>query len=86
MTTQTQEQAIQAYEQWLSSQVIDEASKDELHGIRNNEHEIVDRFYKELEFGTGGLRVYILNISKGSSAPRSTLESELFSLAHNLLK
>lgn len=56
MTIQAQEQAVQAYERWLNSRVIDEASKDELRAIAHNESEIADRFYKELEFGTGGLR------------------------------
>lgn len=56
MTIQAQEQAVQAYERWLNSQVIDEASKNELRAIAHNESEIADRFYKELEFGTGGLR------------------------------
>ncbi|MFE0558071.1 phospho-sugar mutase [Paenibacillus sp. NPDC058910] len=56
MTTQAQEQAVQAYERWLNSGVIDEASKDELRAIAHNKSEIADRFYKELEFGTGGLR------------------------------
>ncbi|MGY5343577.1 phospho-sugar mutase [Paenibacillus glucanolyticus] len=56
MTTHTQEQAMQSYEQWLSSRVIDKTAKEELRAIAHNKHEIVDRFYKELEFGTGGLR------------------------------
>lgn len=56
MTTQAQEQAVQAYDRWLNSGVIDEASKDELRAIAHNKSEIADRFYKELEFGTGGLR------------------------------
>ena len=44
------------YENWLNSPVIDETSKAELLGIEGNEREIEDRFYKDLEFGTGGLR------------------------------
>jgi phosphoglucomutase len=42
-------------ELWLNSPYIDEDTKKELQGI-NDEKEIEDRFYKELEFGTGGLR------------------------------
>lgn len=42
-------------EKWLSSDVIDEKTKDELRNI-SNEKELEDRFYKDLEFGTGGLR------------------------------
>lgn len=44
------------YEQWLGSPVIDDATKAELQGIAGNESEIEDRFYRSLEFGTGGLR------------------------------
>ena len=44
------------YEFWLSSPYFDEATKDELKSIANDEKEIEDRFYRELEFGTGGLR------------------------------
>lgn len=43
------------YEQWLSSPIIDEAIKLELKGI-TDEKELEDRFYKDLDFGTGGLR------------------------------
>ncbi|MBQ6994502.1 MAG: phospho-sugar mutase [Lachnospiraceae bacterium] len=41
---------------WLNDDYFDQATKDELLAIRDNEGEIEDRFYKELEFGTGGLR------------------------------
>ncbi len=44
------------YEKWLSSDVIDDATKDELRAISGDDKEIEDRFYKELEFGTAGLR------------------------------
>ena len=44
------------YNFWLSDAYFDEATKEELRGIAENETEIEDRFYKELEFGTGGLR------------------------------
>lgn len=43
------------YELWISSEVVDENTKEELKGLKD-EKEIEDRFYKELEFGTGGLR------------------------------
>ena len=43
-------------EYWLSDSYFDDATKQELLQIRNNEEEVEDRFYKELEFGTGGLR------------------------------
>ncbi|MBE5894375.1 MAG: phospho-sugar mutase [Lachnospiraceae bacterium] len=41
---------------WLEDDYFDRATKDELLAIRNDEKEVEDRFYKELEFGTGGLR------------------------------
>lgn len=44
------------YNFWLSDAYFDGATKEELRGIAGNESEIEDRFYKELEFGTGGLR------------------------------
>ena len=44
------------YEEWVSGSYFDEATKEELEGIRDNEEEIKDRFYRQLEFGTGGLR------------------------------
>ena len=44
------------YNEWLSNPIIDEKSKKELLEIKGNEAEIEDRFYKDLEFGTAGLR------------------------------
>lgn len=44
------------YDFWLSDAYFDEATKQELREIAGNESEIEERFYKELEFGTGGLR------------------------------
>ncbi len=44
------------YEFWLEDSYFDEATKQELKAIGDNEKEIEDRFYRELEFGTGGLR------------------------------
>ena len=41
---------------WLNDDYFDQATKDELLKIKDNESEIEERFYKELEFGTGGLR------------------------------
>ncbi|OBR63578.1 phosphoglucomutase [Paenibacillus oryzae] len=45
-----------AYEAWLNDNLIDDATKEELRGIAGQEKEIADRFYRDLEFGTGGLR------------------------------
>ena len=41
---------------WLEDDYFDQDTKDELLAIRNDQKEIEERFYKELEFGTGGLR------------------------------
>ena len=44
------------YKKWCESPEFDEETKRELLEIKNDEKEIEDRFYKELEFGTAGLR------------------------------
>lgn len=44
------------YEEWLTSPCFDEATKAELKAIAEDENEIKERFYTELEFGTAGLR------------------------------
>lgn len=44
------------YNEWIESSYFDEDTKDELRGIADYEKEIKERFYKSLEFGTGGLR------------------------------
>ena len=44
------------YQEWINSPIIDEETKNKLKQNSNNEKEIEDSFYKELEFGTAGLR------------------------------
>lgn len=44
------------YETWLNDPVIDSETKEELRAIAGDEKELTDRFYRDLEFGTGGLR------------------------------
>ena len=44
------------YQFWLTDAYFDASTKEELKSIEDDEKEIEDRFYKELEFGTGGLR------------------------------
>lgn len=44
------------YEEWLTSPCFDDATKAELKAIAEDENEIKERFYTELEFGTAGLR------------------------------
>lgn len=44
------------YKKWIESDAVDSATKNELNDIAGNEKETEDRFYKDLSFGTGGLR------------------------------
>ena len=44
------------YQAWLSNPYFDEETKAELKAIANDDKEIKERFYKDLEFGTAGLR------------------------------
>lgn len=44
------------YEEWLNNDYFDEATKAELRAIKDDENEIKERFYADLEFGTAGLR------------------------------
>jgi phosphoglucomutase len=44
------------YQHWLESPFIDEATRLELETLKGNTREIEERFYKDLEFGTGGMR------------------------------
>lgn len=54
--TQLSLKALEGIESWLQDPYIDEETKQELRALEGNEQELEDRFYKELEFGTGGLR------------------------------
>ncbi len=47
---------IDNYEKWLSSDVLDDAAKNELLSVKDNKKELEDRFYRDLEFGTAGMR------------------------------
>lgn len=44
------------YQKWLLSDAVDSKTKQELEAIKDNDNEIQERFFKDLEFGTGGLR------------------------------
>ncbi len=50
------EEYLVKYEKWLNDPCFDENTKKELESIKGNDKEIEDRFYKDLEFGTAGLR------------------------------
>lgn len=47
---------LEEYKRWCESPEFDEETKNELIAIKEDKNEIEDRFYKELEFGTAGLR------------------------------
>ena len=47
---------LKEYNMWLDNDYFDEETKKELREIKDDDMEIQERFYKELEFGTGGLR------------------------------
>ena len=47
---------LEKYKQWLNNEMFDEQTKRELANIKDSDEEIKDRFYKDLEFGTAGLR------------------------------
>lgn len=55
------EEYLVRYRQWLADPSIDEETKAELRSIAEDETELKERFFKELEFGTGGLRGIIGN-------------------------
>ena len=44
------------YKEWVNNSYFDKETKEELLSLEGNEKEIEDRFYKDLEFGTAGLR------------------------------
>lgn len=46
----------ETYNRWLSHPAVDEDTKKELKAIEGNEAEIEERFYRDLEFGTAGMR------------------------------
>ena len=48
--------AKELYDRWLAQPDLDDAIKAELVSVAGNDEAITDRFYRDLEFGTGGLR------------------------------
>ena len=56
MVTQMVERYMEIYRQWLEDDIFDKNTRAELRAIENDAKEIEDRFYKELDFGTAGLR------------------------------
>ena len=72
------------YETWVNNSYFDEETKRELNLIKDNEKEIEDRFYKDLEFGTAGLRGVI---AAGTNRINIyTVRRATFGLANYILK
>ena len=47
---------LKKYEEWITNPYFDEDTRKELLDLKDKENEIKERFFKDLEFGTGGLR------------------------------
>ena len=50
------------YNQWLENPYFDEATKEELKAIKDDENEIKERFYMDLEFGTAACAVSLARV------------------------
>ena len=72
------------YNNWINNKYFDEKTKEELINLKDNEKEIEDRFYKNLEFGTAGLRGII---AAGTNRINIyTVRRATFGLANYILK
>jgi len=72
------------YKEWASNPYFDDETKAELLELKNNEKEIEDRFYKDLEFGTAGLRGVI---AAGTNRINNyTVRRATFGLANYIIK
>ncbi|OBZ07921.1 phosphoglucomutase [Bacillus sp. FJAT-27264] len=54
--TQLSPKAAETLKHWLQDPSVDESTKAELRALENDPQELEERFYRDLEFGTGGLR------------------------------
>ena len=72
------------YETWLNNPYFDGETKEELNSIKDNEKEIEDRFYKNLEFGTAGLRGIIA--AGTNRINKYTVRRATFGLANYIIK
>ena len=72
------------YNSWIDNKYFDEKTREELINLKDNEKEIEDRFYKDLEFGTAGLRGII---AAGTNRINIyTVRRATFGLANYILK
>ena len=65
------------YKLWCEDPYFDEATRQELAAIADDDKEIEDRFYQELEFGTAGLRG-VIGVLHRDLKGVNTLTQELF--------
>ena len=72
------------YEEWASNPYFDDETKTELLELKNNENEIEDRFYKDLEFGTAGLRGVIA--AGTNRINKYTIRRATFGFANYIIK
>ncbi|MGL6105177.1 phospho-sugar mutase [Romboutsia sp.] len=75
---------MQKYEEWLNNSYFDNNTKEDLKKISNNKSEIEDRFYKNLEFGTAGLRGVIA--AGTNRINKYTIRRTTFGLANYIIK
>ncbi|MCC3866990.1 phospho-sugar mutase [Terrisporobacter mayombei] len=72
------------YNNWIDNKYFDEKTREELINLKDNEKEIEDRFYKDLEFGTAGLRGVIA--AGTNRINKYTVRRATFGLANYILK
>ncbi|MEF9992668.1 MAG: phospho-sugar mutase [Romboutsia sp.] len=75
---------IETYQAWINNSYFDEETREELLKIQNNTKEIEDRFYKDLEFGTAGLRGIIA--AGTNRINKYTVRRVTFGLANYIIK
>lgn len=72
------------YNNWIENNYFDQKTREELINLKENEKEIEDRFYKDLEFGTAGLRGIIASGTNRINI--YTIRRATFGLANYILK
>lgn len=75
---------LEKYNYWLESEFIDKVDRERLADLKNNEKEIEDRFYSDLEFGTGGMRA-VMGLGT-NRINRYTIQKATQGLANYILK
>lgn len=75
---------MEKYKEWLNNPYFDAKTQEELSKIEGNEKEIEDRFYKDLEFGTAGLRGVIA--AGTNRINKYTVRRATFGLANYIVK